>query len=317
MAPRRYSFGLAGQQFDFDLPSIGEGGVAQTESVLASMMPELRLSFGAKTRRGGRLGRDVTPVSKEISLTPFREGGGTTVNIGAPTANANVNQAAADLSSVTAPLNQIIDILKTPATSTAVAPAPTPTPTPTTTPTTTPETTPTTQPTTEPTAATPTAKQFTGDVGGIKYQDLRGTKFTAADVQAAVKGGYDPASIFGFAASLPKSELGQRVRSDIKEAGFKLSEKGAYGGTLPSTPTAAQTFLETSVAKQLSKGAEKAVSAAVTRAQGIPVAAASSTAQPTTIASPFTFVPAPKPTVAAPTIAQTLQAANAAYKGKR
>lgn len=293
MAPRKYSFGLAGQQFDFELPSIGEGGVAQTESVLASMMPELRLSYGAKTRRGGRLGRDVTPVSKEISLVPFTGGGGTTVNVGAPTATANVNQAAADLSGITGSLSQIIDILKTPTTSTAITPVSTPTPTPSPTPAVEPV------PTTEPTTGTPAARQFTGDIGGIKYQDLRGAKFTAADVQAAIKGGYDPASVFGFAASLPKSELGQRVRSDIKEAGFKLSEKGAYGGTLPSTPTAAQTFLDTSVAKQLSKGAEKQVSAAVARAQGIPVAAASSTAQPTSIASPFTYVAPPAPAASA------------------
>lgn len=290
MAPRRYSFGLAGQQFDFDLPAIGEGGVAQTESVLASMMPELRLSFGAKTRRGGRLGRDVTPVSKEVLLSPFKGGGGTIINVGAPTATANVNQAT-DLSGVTGSLSQIIDILKTPATSTAVAPAPSFAPAPEVKP----EPTPATKPTTESTTATPAAKQFTGNIGGISYQKLSGEKLGAADVQAAIKAGYDPASVFGYAASLPKGELGKTVRADIKEAGFTLSSKGAFGGTLPSTPTAAQTFLDTAVSKQISKGAEKQVNAAVTRAQGISVAAASPAAQPTTIASPFTFVSAPAP----------------------
>lgn len=298
MATRRYSFGLAGQKFDFELPAIGEGESEETKSVLASYFPELRLRYGAKTQRGGRLGRDVTPVEKEVTLAPRMEGGGAVVNITGPTATQTITQAqptAAPAAPTPAPatysgpdytkyFEEILGAVK-PKEVTETKPEETK-PAETTTAT---ETAPT----------TPALKQFTGDIGGIKYQNIAGAKFGAPEVQAAIKAGYDPASVFGYAASLPKGELGKAVKADIKEAGFTLSSKGAFGGTLPSTPTAAQTFLDTAVSKQLSKGTEKQVNAAVTRAQGISVAAASPTAQPTKIASPFTYV-APPAAPAAP-----------------
>ena len=293
MAPRRYSIGFAGQNFNFDLPEIGEGENEETKSVLASYFPELRLRYGAKTQRGGRLGRDVTPVQTEVTMAPIREGGGATVNITGPTATQTITQAESAGPAAPAAyagpdytkyFQDILSALNTD--------EPEETPTAPTTP-----TTPTETPTTTPT--TPALKQYTGDVGGINYQNLGNQKLNAADIQAAIKAGYDPASVFGFAASLPKSQLGKTVAGDIKQAGFKLSEQGAFGGTLPSTPTAAQTFLDTAVAKELSKTNKQEVKAAVTRAQGIPVAAASATTQPTTISSPFTYV-APPSVPAAP-----------------
>lgn len=315
MATRRYSFGLAGQKFDFELPAIGEGESEETKSVLASYFPELRLRYGAKTQRGGRLGRDVTPVEKEVSLAPRMGGGGAVVNITGPTATQTITQAqptAAPAAPAPAPapaaytgpdytkyFEEILGAVK-PKETTETKPEETATTTPTT--------------PTGTTPTTPAAKQFTGNIGGISYQKLSGEKLGAADVQAAIKAGYDPASVFGYAASLPKGELGKTVREDIKEAGFTLSSKGAFGGTLPSTPTAAQTFLDTAVSKQISKGAEKQVNAAVTRAQGISVAAASPTAQPTTIASPFTYVAPPAapaaPAAAAASISPAARAAS-------
>lgn len=291
MAPRRYSFGFAGQNFNFDLPEIGEGETEETRSVLASYFPELRLSYGAKTQRGGRLGRDVTPVQTEVTMAPTRQGGGATVNITGPTATQTITQAqpteaAAAPAAYSGPdytsyFQDILSALNPPKTE---APQQEPTPT-------TPESTP----------QTPALKQFTGDIGGISYKKIGGEGFGASDIQAALQGGYDPASVFGYAASLPKSQLGERVQQDLKAAGFTLSKQGAYGGTLPSAPTAAQTFLDTAVSKQLNKQTQKEVTAAATRAQGIPVAAASSTAQPTSIASPFTYVAPLKMAASAPT----------------
>lgn len=69
MAPRRFNINLAGQSFGFDLPTLeGEENAQETQSVLSQYFPELKLTFGTKTQRGGRLGRSSTSVTPEISL---------------------------------------------------------------------------------------------------------------------------------------------------------------------------------------------------------------------------------------------------------
>lgn len=290
MAPRRYSFGVAGQNFDFELPDVGPEGSAQTQSVLASYFPELRLTSAQKTRRGGRLGRDVTPVQTEITMAPAAREGGAIVNITGPTATQTITQQQPTAAPAAAPaayagpdytqyFQDILSALNPPE---EVTTEPETTTTPTT----------TTSETTTPT--TPALKQYTGDVGGVRYQRLGNEKFTAADIQAAIKSGYDPASVLGFAAALPKGQLGTRVQQDLKTAGFKLGPLGAYGATLPSAPTEAQTFLNKSIEGRISKDTQKEVKAAITRAQGLPVAAAAG-AQATTIPSTYTYV---TPTVA-------------------
>ena len=68
MARRRYSVDFAGEALDFELPSVSEEGRTQTETVLSDYFPELKLSVGPKGTRGGRLGRGMSQVSKELTL---------------------------------------------------------------------------------------------------------------------------------------------------------------------------------------------------------------------------------------------------------
>jgi hypothetical protein len=47
---------------------MSESGVEETQSVLAGIFPELKLTAGAKTTRGGRLGRQSLPVTPEVTF---------------------------------------------------------------------------------------------------------------------------------------------------------------------------------------------------------------------------------------------------------
>jgi hypothetical protein len=69
VAPRRVSINLAGRAFGIDLPSLeAEDDSAETQSVLSEYFPELKLTFGSKSQRGGRLGRQTVSVTPEIAL---------------------------------------------------------------------------------------------------------------------------------------------------------------------------------------------------------------------------------------------------------
>lgn len=69
MASRRVSVNLAGRAFGIDLPSFeAEDNSAETQSILSDYFPELKLTFGSKSQRGGRLGRQTVSVTPEISL---------------------------------------------------------------------------------------------------------------------------------------------------------------------------------------------------------------------------------------------------------
>jgi len=69
VAPRRFNINLAGQTFGFDLPTVeGQEDAQETQSVLSQYFPELKLTFGTKTQRGGRLGRSSTSVTPEVAL---------------------------------------------------------------------------------------------------------------------------------------------------------------------------------------------------------------------------------------------------------
>jgi hypothetical protein len=69
VADRRVRVNLAGQNFGFSLPNLeAEDGAEETQSVLSQYFPELKLSFGAKTQRGGRLGRSNVSVTPELTL---------------------------------------------------------------------------------------------------------------------------------------------------------------------------------------------------------------------------------------------------------
>ena len=69
MAERRVRVNLAGQNFGFSLPNLeAEDGAEETQSVLSQYFPELKLAFGSKTQRGGRLGRSSVPVTPELTL---------------------------------------------------------------------------------------------------------------------------------------------------------------------------------------------------------------------------------------------------------
>jgi hypothetical protein len=69
VAPRRVSVNLAGRAFGIDLPSLeAEDDSAETQSVLSEYFPELKLTFGSKSQRGGRLGRQTVSVTPEIAL---------------------------------------------------------------------------------------------------------------------------------------------------------------------------------------------------------------------------------------------------------
>lgn len=69
MASRRVSVNLAGRAFGIDLPSFeAEDDSAETQSILSDYFPELKLTFGSKSQRGGRLGRQTVSVTPEISL---------------------------------------------------------------------------------------------------------------------------------------------------------------------------------------------------------------------------------------------------------
>lgn len=69
MAARRVNLNLAGQTFGFDLPTFQtEDGAEETQSVLSQYFPELKLTFGSKTQRGGRLGRSSTTVTPEVFM---------------------------------------------------------------------------------------------------------------------------------------------------------------------------------------------------------------------------------------------------------
>ena len=69
MAARRINLNLAGQTFGFDLPTFeAKDGAEETQSVLSQYFPELKLTFGSKTQRGGRLGRSSTTVTPEIFM---------------------------------------------------------------------------------------------------------------------------------------------------------------------------------------------------------------------------------------------------------
>lgn len=81
MADRKYNFGFAGENFEFTVPGIGEDGQEETQSVLADYFPELKLTFGAKGTRGGRLGRSSTQVTKEVKFGPGGAPAGTNVNV--------------------------------------------------------------------------------------------------------------------------------------------------------------------------------------------------------------------------------------------
>ena len=60
---------LAGQQFGFDVPGVSDGGTYETQSFLARYFPELSLSFGAKGKRGSRLGRgDTAQTTRSIEF---------------------------------------------------------------------------------------------------------------------------------------------------------------------------------------------------------------------------------------------------------
>lgn len=69
MAARRINLNFAGQTFGFDIPTFKtEDGAEETQSVLSQYFPELKLTFGSKTQRGGRLGRSSTSVTPEVFL---------------------------------------------------------------------------------------------------------------------------------------------------------------------------------------------------------------------------------------------------------
>ena len=69
MAARRFNINLAGQTFGFDLPTVeGQDDAQETQSVLSQYFPELKLTFGTKTQRGGRLGRSNVSVTPEVAL---------------------------------------------------------------------------------------------------------------------------------------------------------------------------------------------------------------------------------------------------------
>lgn len=69
MADRRVRVNLAGQNFGFSLPNLeAEDGAEETQSVLSQYFPELKLAFGTKTQRGGRLGRSSVSVTPELTL---------------------------------------------------------------------------------------------------------------------------------------------------------------------------------------------------------------------------------------------------------
>jgi len=69
VASRRVSVNLAGRAFGIDLPSFeAEDNSAETQSILSDYFPELKLTFGSKSQRGGRLGRQTVSVTPEISL---------------------------------------------------------------------------------------------------------------------------------------------------------------------------------------------------------------------------------------------------------
>lgn len=74
MPSRKSNVDFAGESFGFELPGISEDGEVQTESVLARYFPELSLSFSAKGKRGGRLGRgDTAQVTKQATMKPLPE----------------------------------------------------------------------------------------------------------------------------------------------------------------------------------------------------------------------------------------------------
>ena len=89
MAARKAKMSFAGQTFDFELPEVvSEGGTDQTESVLSSYFPELKLKFGTptgKTSRGGRLGRQTLPVTPEVTFKKAGDGANINVSATAPT----------------------------------------------------------------------------------------------------------------------------------------------------------------------------------------------------------------------------------------
>jgi hypothetical protein len=69
VAARRVNLNLAGQTFGFDLPAFqAEDRAEETQSVLSQYFPELKLTFGSKTQRGGRLGRSSTTMTPEVFL---------------------------------------------------------------------------------------------------------------------------------------------------------------------------------------------------------------------------------------------------------
>jgi hypothetical protein len=69
VAARRVRVNLAGQNFGFSLPNLeAEDGAEETQSVLSQYFPELKLAFGTKTQRGGRLGRSSVSVTPELAL---------------------------------------------------------------------------------------------------------------------------------------------------------------------------------------------------------------------------------------------------------
>jgi hypothetical protein len=69
VADRRVRVNLAGQNFGFSLPNLeAEDSAEETQSVLSQYFPELKLVFGAKTQRGGRLGRSNVSVTPELTL---------------------------------------------------------------------------------------------------------------------------------------------------------------------------------------------------------------------------------------------------------
>lgn len=74
MAESTTTTGFAGQSFGFPLPGVSEDGEAQTTSILARYFPELSLSFSAKGKRGGRLGRgDTAQTATQATMKPLPE----------------------------------------------------------------------------------------------------------------------------------------------------------------------------------------------------------------------------------------------------
>ncbi len=63
-------YGFAGENFGFTLPYTNREGREATQSVLAQYFPELKLTFAPKDRRGGRLGRTSSQVTREVTMTP-------------------------------------------------------------------------------------------------------------------------------------------------------------------------------------------------------------------------------------------------------